>query len=46
MKMGEEFMEDKKLKQIIGGLLHDVGKVLYRSADGRNHSVSGYEFLK
>ena len=39
-------MEDKKLKQIIGGLLHDVGKVLYRSADGRNHSVSGYEFLK
>lgn len=39
-------MEDRKLKLIIGGMLHDIGKVLYRSADGRNHSLSGYEFLK
>ncbi len=33
-------------KVAIGALLHDIGKVLYRAADGRNHSRSGYEFLK
>lgn len=39
-------MEDRKRKLIIGGMLHDIGKVLYRSADGRNHSLSGYDFFK
>ena len=39
-------MKDNQLKVIIGGLLHDVGKILYRASDGRNHSQSGYEFLK
>lgn len=31
----------------IGGLLHDVGKVLFRTSrvDGRNHSLSGWEFI-
>lgn len=39
-------MNDNQRKVIIGGLLHDIGKVLYRSDDGRNHSQSGYDFLK
>ena len=39
-------MNDKQMKITIGGLLHDIGKVLYRANDGRNHSLSGYEFLR
>ena len=39
-------MNDNQRKVIIGGLLHDIGKVLYRSDDSRNHSQSGYDFLK
>ena len=39
-------MRDKAVKLVIGALLHDIGKVIYRSGDGRNHSISGYDFLK
>lgn len=39
-------MDDKQIRLVIGSLLHDIGKVAYRSGDGRNHSKSGYEFLK
>lgn len=40
-------MNDEKVKLVIGALLHDIGKVVYRAgADRRNHSVSGYEYLK
>ncbi|MGL4484409.1 MAG: type III-A CRISPR-associated protein Cas10/Csm1 [Anaerovoracaceae bacterium] len=39
-------MQEKELKLLIGSLLHDVGKLLYRYNDGRNHSQSGYEFLR
>lgn len=39
-------MNEKAQKLAIGCLLHDVGKLLYRYNDGRNHSTSGYEFLK
>ena len=40
-------MIDRKIKLIIGSLLHDIGKVIYRDgSDRRNHSVSGYDFLK
>lgn len=39
-------MNDRQIKLIIGSLLHDIGKVVYRSGDGRNHSQSGYEYLK
>lgn len=40
-------MKDRKLKVIAGALLHDVGKVIYREGtDKRNHSVSGYDYLK
>lgn len=28
-------------------MLHDIGKVIYRgNTDGRNHSISGYDFLR
>ena len=39
-------MADLQNKVAIGAILHDIGKVLYRAADGRNHSRSGYDFLK
>ena len=39
-------MDDLQCKIAIGAMLHDIGKVLYRSSDGRNHSRSGYEFLR
>lgn len=39
-------MTEEHIKLIIGSLLHDIGKVVYRTGDGRNHSVSGYEFVK
>lgn len=39
-------MDIKEQKLAVGCLLHDFGKLLYRYNDGRNHSVSGYEYLK
>ena len=39
-------MDDRQIKLIIGSLLHDIGKIAYRAGDGRNHSQSGYDFLK
>ncbi len=39
-------MTDTELRIAVGGLLHDIGKVLYRSGDRRKHSVSGADFLK
>lgn len=39
-------LTDNQIKLIVGSLLHDIGKVVYRSGDGRNHSQSGYEYLK
>lgn len=39
-------MNDRQIKLIIGSLLHDIGKVVYRSGNGKNHSQSGYEYLK
>lgn len=38
-------MDEQGVKLIIGGLLHDVGKVIYRTGDGRKHSKSGYDYL-
>ena len=37
---------DRQIELIVGALLHDIGKVVYRSGDGRDHSVSGYEYLR
>lgn len=39
-------LTDREIKLVVGSLLHDIGKVVYRGGDGRNHSTSGYEFLK
>lgn len=39
-------MNDRTQKLAIGCLLHDFGKLLYRYNDGRNHSTSGYDYLK
>lgn len=38
-------MQERQFKVLAGGMLHDIGKLLYRYNDGRNHSVSGYDFL-
>ena len=39
-------MKEEKIQLIIGGLLHDIGKVIYRQGDRRKHSVSGFDFLQ
>lgn len=40
-------MSEKELKLIIGSLLHDIGKVIYRQgSDRRKHSQSGCDYLK
>ncbi len=36
---------DRQIELIIGSLLHDIGKVVYRSGDGRDHSISGHDYL-
>lgn len=39
-------MENDKMNVIFGCLLHDIGKVLYRYGDGRNHAISGAAYLQ
>lgn len=40
-------MKDEEVKLVIGALLHDIGKVVYRQGqDKRKHSQSGYDYLK
>lgn len=39
-------MRETQYRTAVGGLLHDIGKVVYRSGDGRSHPESGYEFLR
>ena len=39
-------MTEKEYKIVIGSLLHDIGKIIYRAGDGRTHSKSGHDFLK
>lgn len=39
-------MTEREVKLVIGNLLHDIGKVIYRTGDRRKHSQSGYDFLK
>ena len=39
-------MTERQIKLAVGSMLHDIGKVVYRTGDGRNHSQSGYDYLK
>lgn len=40
-------MLEKDIELVIGALLHDIGKVIYREgSDRRTHSQSGYDYLK
>ena len=39
-------MTENQVRLTIGALLHDVGKVIYRTGDGRNHSASGKDYLE
>lgn len=40
-------MTDKEVKLVLGSLLHDIGKIIYREGDDRRrHSQSGYEYVK
>lgn len=40
-------MTEKEMSLVMGGLLHDIGKILYRQGgDKRKHSQIGYEFLR
>ena len=39
-------MRTELYKITTGGLLHDIGKVVYRTGDRHTHTESGYAFLK
>ena len=39
-------MTQREIALVIGSLLHDYGKLLFRYNDTREHSLSGYEALK
>ena len=39
-------MDERQVRLVTGCLLHDIGKIVYRGGDGRNHSQGGYEYLK
>lgn len=39
-------MTDREIQLVTGALLHDIGKVIFRSGEHRKHSASGYEYLK
>ena len=39
-------MTEDQIRLVVGSLLHDIGKIVYRSGSGKNHSQSGYEYLK
>lgn len=40
-------IDEKHLRLIVGALLHDIGKVVYRAgADSRRHALSGADYLR
>lgn len=39
-------MTNEHINLIIGSLLHDIGKIIFRAGERKNHSESGYEYLK
>ena len=38
-------MQTEQIKLLMGCLLHDIGKVLYRAGESGTHSSSGYNYL-
>ena len=45
MLKGGIYLQTEQIKLLIGCLLHDIGKVLYRAGDSGTHSSSGYNYL-
>ena len=40
-------MDEKNIRLVIGALLHDIGKVVYRAGvDSRRHALSGADYLR
>lgn len=40
-------LDEKRLRLVIGALLHDIGKVIYRTGtDNRRHAISGADYLR
>ena len=39
-------MTKEHVDLILGSLLHDVGKVVFRTGERKNHSQSGFEYLR
>lgn len=39
-------MNTQTLNAIFGGLLHDVGKMVYRAGEKQDHASAGYAYLK
>ena len=39
-------MNEQTLKTVFSGLLHDVGKMVYRAGENRDHASAGYAYLK
>lgn len=42
---GGKLMTENEIKLVIGSLLHDVGKVIYRTGNIEKHSLSGAKYL-
>lgn len=39
-------MDEKIYKLVVGGLLHDIGKVIYRTGKGKYHGYLGADYLQ
>lgn len=37
---------DRQIQLIVGCLLHDIGKVVYKDGNGSHHSQNGYDYLQ
>lgn len=42
---GGKLMTENEIKLVVGSLLHDVGKVIYRTGNIEKHSLSGAKYL-
>ena len=43
---GGGHLNEQTLKTVFSGLLHDVGKMVYRAGENRDHASAGYAYLK